>query len=158
MAKASGILGVDHVAVVTSRIEEAEKHYAELFDAQVLFRATTHRGTWVTIDADQGWDEARRRGVRIEGAFLRAGGLTISLLDEKAPGKGGPLNHLGIGCSDAEVRRIKERAKGLGLRFLEDSLEGFKFLDLIGIVWEVSRGMEIKRSGKKLDLRTGSTD
>src|SRR5688572_27969858 len=104
MAQTSGILGVDHVAVVTSRIEEAEKHYAELFEAVVLFRGTTHRGAWVTIDGDGDWNEIRRRGIRIEGSFLRAGGLTIALLDEPAAGKSGPVNHVGIGCADATVR------------------------------------------------------
>jgi catechol 2,3-dioxygenase-like lactoylglutathione lyase family enzyme len=151
----SGILGVDHVAVVTSRVEEAEKHYAELFEARVLFRGATQRGIWVTIDGEEDWTEIRRHGIRIEGSFLRAGGLTISVIDESPPAKTGPINHVGIGCSDAEVRSIKERVKRAGLRILEDGAEGFKFLDGFAVVWEVSRGMELRRSGKRLDLGTG---
>jgi hypothetical protein len=155
VAKASGILGVDHVAVVTSRIEEAERHYAELFSARVGFRVARHRGVWVTIDGEATWEEIGRRAVRIEGSMLRAGGLTISVLDESGQGKAGSINHVGIGCADAEVRRIKEVARKLGLRFLEDSLSSFKFLDHFGVIWEVSRGMDVKASGKRLDLRTG---
>ena len=155
MARASGILGVDHVAVVTSRVEEAEKHYAELFEAHVLFRGATQRGIWVTIDGEEDWTEIRRHGIRIEGSFLRAGGLTISVLDEPPPAKTGPINHVGLGCSDAEVRTIKERVKRAGLRIVEDGPEGFKFPDMFGVLWEVSRGMELRRSGKRLDLGTG---
>ncbi len=154
MAKTSGIIGVDHVAVATARIEEAERHYVDLFGATVLFRGTTVRGVWAAIDGDPGWDEIRRRGIAVDSAFLRAGELTIALLDEPA-GKVGPINHVGIGCSDAEVRRIKDAAERLGLRFLEDSLEGFKILDIFGVTWEVSRGMEIKPPNMRLDLKTG---
>jgi hypothetical protein len=155
MTKASGIIGVDHVAIVTKRIEDAERHYGELFDAEVLFRGTTHRGVWVAINGTPGWDEIRRRGVTVDSAFLRAGGLTIALLGESTGGKAGPVNHVGLGCSDAEVRRIKEAVKRLGLRIVEDSLEGFKFLDMFGVTWEVSRGMETRPPAKRLDLSTG---
>jgi catechol 2,3-dioxygenase-like lactoylglutathione lyase family enzyme len=153
--KASGILGVDHVAVVTSSIREAEAQYGDLFATNVIFRVARYRGDWVTIDAQATWDEIARGRVRIEGSMLRAGGLTISVLDESGQGKAGSINHVGIGCADVEWRRIKEVARKLGLRFLEDSLEAFKFLDGFGVIWEVSRGMDVKASGKRLDLRTG---
>ena len=155
MAKTSGILGVDHVAVVTSRIEEAEEHYADLFGTSVVFRVARHRGVWVTIDGEATWEEIARRAVRIEGSMLRSGGLTISVLDESGQGKTGAINHVGIGATDAEVRRVKEAARKLGLRFLEDSLSSFKILDRFGVIWEVSRGMDVTASGKRLDLRTG---
>ena len=154
MPKQSGIIGVDHVAIATARIEDAERHYAELFGTTVIFRGTTMRGEWAAIDGDPGWDEIRRRGIKVDSAFLRAGPLTIALLDEPG-GKTGPINHVGLGCSDAEVRRIKETAKRLGLRFLEDSLEGFKVLDIFGVTWEISRGMELKPPARRLDLRSG---
>jgi hypothetical protein len=153
--KASGILGVDHVAVVTSRIQEAEGHYGDLFATRVLFRIARHHGEWVTIDGQATWEEIARLRVRIEGSMLRAGGLTISLLDESGQGKTGSINHVGIGCADAEVRRIKEVARRLGLRFLEDGLTSFKFLDGFGVIWEVSRGMDVKGSGRHLDLHSG---
>ena len=155
MTKRSGILGVDHIAVFTARIEEAEAAYVDLFQATVLFRGTTHRDTWVAIDATHPWEEIRRRGIRVEATFLRAGGLTIVIADEPQIGRGGPLNHVGIGTSDGEFRRIKERVRELGLRFREDSLESFKFHDAFGVLWEVSRGAEISRPSKRLDLETG---
>lgn len=155
MPKEPGILGVDHVAIVTARFEEAEEHYKALFDARVLFRGTTLRGVWTVIEGDAGWPEIRRRGVAIDSSFLRAGALTIALLDEGSPGKTGPINHVGIGCTDAEARLIKERAKALGLRFVEDSVEGFKILDRFHVTWEISRGMEFKAGGPRLDLGTG---
>jgi hypothetical protein len=155
VAKASGILGVDHVAVVTSRIHEAEVQYADLFATNVIFRVARHRGEWVTIDGQATWEEIARHRVRVEGSMLRSGGLTISVLDESGQGKTGSINHIGLGCADAEVRRIKEVARRLGLRVLEDGLESCKFIDGFGIIWEVSRGMDVKASGKRLDLRTG---
>lgn len=155
MGKPGGILGVDHVAVVTSRIEEAEGIYGDLFQTRVVFRVAKHRGVWVTIDGEASWQDIARRAVRIEGSMLRAGGLTISVLDESGQGKAGSINHVGLGCADAEVRRIKEVARKLGLRFFEDSLDSFKFLDAFGVIWEVSRGMDVKASGKRLDLKTG---
>ncbi|MFY9586600.1 MAG: VOC family protein [Actinomycetota bacterium] len=157
MAKPSGIIGVDHVAIATARIEQAERHYGELFGATVLFRGTTVRGVWAAIDGDPGWDEIKRRGITVDSAFLRAGPLTIALLDEPG-GKTGPINHVGLGCSDAEVRRIGEAARRLGLRFLEEGLEGFKILDVFGVTWEISRGMDVKPPAKRLDLTTGRID
>lgn len=154
MPKSSGIIGVDHVAIATARIEEAEKHYAELFGAVVLWRSTIVRGEWATIDGDPGWDEIHRHRIKVDSAFLRAGALTIALIDEPA-GKAGPVNHVGVGCSDPEARRIKETAKRLGLRFLEDSLEGFKIIDAIGVTWEISRGTDVKGPAKRLDLGSG---
>ncbi|MEX2554276.1 MAG: VOC family protein [Actinomycetota bacterium] len=156
MAKTSGILGVDHVAVFTARIERAESHYGDLFGATVLFRATTHHGTWVAIDADATWDQIRRRGLRVEASFLRAGVVTIIAADEPSPGKGGPLNHVGLGTGDAEFKRIRDRVRALGLREHEGDSDTFKFRDELGVLWEVSRGMEAAhRPPKRLDLGTG---
>lgn len=156
MAKASGILGVDHVAVFTARIEEAEQHYAALFGTAILFRGTTHQGAWVGVDGDAGWDDIRRRGVRIEASFLRVGGLTIVVADEPSPGKGGPLNHVGIGCSDPEFKRMRDQVRAMGLREHEGDADTFKFRDALGVLWEVSRGMEAAhRPPKRLDLGTG---
>jgi len=155
MAKTSGILGVDHVAVFTPRMEEAEGFYRDVFQATLLFRATTHRGTWAAIDAAYTWDEIRARGVRVEASFLRAGGLTIIVSDEASPATRGVLDHVGIGCGDAEVRRVKERVRVLGLKMPEESPGGFKFRDPFGVTWEVSRGMEAAKRPPDLDLGTG---
>ncbi len=155
MTKASGILGVNHVAVFTSRIEDAETLYAELFGAAVLFRGTTLRGEWVGIDPSHGWDDIRRRGVRIEASFLRAGGLTIAVADEPS-GKLGPINHVGIGCSEPEFRRIKEMTRRRGWRVTEEEHASFKFVDELGVIWEICRGMtSAERPSKTLDLGSG---
>lgn len=156
MARTSGILGVNHVAVFTSRLEEAERHYGSLFQAAVLFRGMTHTGSWVGIDGDASWDDVRRRGLRVESTFLRAGGVTIIVTDEPSPGKGGPLNHIGIGTSDTEFKRIRDQVRALGLREHESGSDTFKFRDEFGVLWEVSRGMEAAhRPPKRLDLGTG---
>ncbi len=156
MPKASGILGVDHVAVFTPRLEHAESHYAAIFGADVLFRGTNHQGVWVAIDGDASWEDVRRRGLRVESTFLRAGGVTIIVTDETSPGKDGPLNHVGIGCSDAEFKRIRDQVRALGLREHESSSDAFKFRDDLGVLWEASRGMEAAhKPTKRLDLGTG---
>lgn len=156
MAKTSGILGVDHIAVFTSRLEDAERHYAALFGATVLFRGLMHKGEWVAVDGDAAWEDVRRRGLRVESTFLRAGGVTIIVTDEPTGGKDAPLNHVGIGTSDAEFKRIREQVRALGLREHESGSDTFKFRDQLGVLWEVSRGMEAAhRPPKKLDLGTG---
>jgi catechol 2,3-dioxygenase-like lactoylglutathione lyase family enzyme len=156
VAKASGILGVDHVAVFTARLEDAETHYAALFGATVLFRGMMHKGSWVGIDGDASWDDVRKRGLRVESTFLRAGSVTIIVTDEASSGKDGPLNHIGIGTSDAEFKRIRDQVRGLGLREHEGGSDTFKFRDRFGVLWEVSRGMEAAhRPPKRLDLGTG---
>ena len=155
MPKVSGIIGVDHVAVFTGRVEETERHYEELFDAVVLFRVTQYRGTWATIDRGYGWQEIKRRGVKVDSTFMRAGGLTIAISAERSSGKEGPVNHVGIGCSDPEFRRIRAQAGALELRFLEDGLTMFKFVDRFGVIWEVSRGMEPAPPATRLDIGTG---
>ena len=155
MAKASGILGVNHVGVFTSRIEEAEKHYAELFGTVVLFRGTTYRGNWVGIDPAYGWEEIRRRGLRVEASFMRAGELTVIVADSPAD-KSGPINHVGIGCSEGEFRRIKELVRMRGLRMPEEEAEAFKFVDELGLIWEICRGMDsAARPANMLDLGSG---
>ena len=156
MAKASGILGVDHVAVFTSKIELAEQHYGELFGATVLFRGTTHRGTWVGIDAAYGWDDIRKRGIRVQTSFLRAGEVTIVVSDEPHADKPGALNHVGIGCSEPEFRRIKELVRKKGMRVIEEGNDGFKFIDALGLIWDVDRGMDAaKRPERMLDIFSG---
>jgi len=156
VAKPSGILGVDHVAVFTSKIEHAEQHYGELFGATVLFRGTTHRGIWVGIDAAYGWDDMRKRGIRVQASFLRAGGATIIVSDEPAAEKTGPLNHVGLGCSEHEFRRIKELVRAKGLRVLEEGADGFKFIDELGLIWDVNRGMDAAKPPEKmLDIFSG---
>jgi catechol 2,3-dioxygenase-like lactoylglutathione lyase family enzyme len=156
MAKTSGILGVDHVAVFTSKIEQAEAHYGELFGATVLFRGATHRGTWVGIDAAYGWGDIRKRGIRVQASFLRAGAVTIIVSDEPAGDKTGALNHVGIGCSDAEFRRIKDLVRAKGLRVVEEGADGFKFIDELGLIWDVNKGMDAaKRPEKMLDIFSG---
>ncbi|MGH2727140.1 MAG: hypothetical protein ACRDKS_09200 [Actinomycetota bacterium] len=156
MTKGPGILGVDHVAVFTARLEEAEAHYGLLFSAEVLFRGTTHQGAWVAIDGDASWVDVRRRGLRVESTFLRAGAVTIIATDDASPGRGGPLNHIGIGCSDAEFKRIRDQVRALELREHESSSDAFKFRDEFGVLWEVSRGMEAAhKPAKRLDLGTG---
>ena len=156
MAKAPGILGVDHLAVFTSQIEQAEQHYGELFGAQVLFRGTTHRGTWVGIDAAYGWDDIRKRGIRVKASFLRAGAVTIIVSDEPHAEKPGSLNHVGIGCSEPEHRRIKELVRAKGLRVIEEGIDGFKFIDALGLIWDVNRGMDAaKRPEHMLDIFSG---
>ena len=156
MARTSGILGVNHIAVFTSRLEEAEQHYASLFGASVLFRGTTHKGEWVAIDGDAAWEDVRRRGLRVEATFLRAGGVTIIAADEPSPGKDGPLNHVGVGVGDAEFKRIRDTVRSMGLREHESEANSFKFRDALGVLWEVSRGMEAAhRPPRKLDLGTG---
>jgi len=155
MAKTSGIQGVDHIAIFTSRVEQAERLYVELFGARVLFRGTTLRGEWVGIDPTHGWDDIRRRGLTVQASFLRAGGLTVIVSDERT-GKLGPINHAGIGCTEPEYKRIKQLVGQRSYRVLERGADGFKFVDEIGVIWEVSRGMEAaRRPAKMLDLRTG---
>jgi hypothetical protein len=155
MAKTSGILGVDHVAVFTKHIREAERHYAELFEAVVLFRLVIHRGSSVGVDAAFGWDAIARQGLRVSSSFLRAGGLTLIVSDEPA-GKDGPLNHVGIGCAEPEFRRIRELVRDRRLRVLEEGAGGFKFVDELGLIWEIGRGMEAaRRPDTMLDLGTG---
>jgi catechol 2,3-dioxygenase-like lactoylglutathione lyase family enzyme len=156
MAKASGILGVDHVAVFTPKLEEAERHYADLFGTTVLFRGTMHRGTWVGIDPAYSWDDIRKRGIRVQASFLRAGGVTIIVSDEPHGDKTGPLNHVGIGCSEPEFRRIKDLVRSKGLRVLEEGADGFKFIDELGLIWDVNRGMDAaKRPKDMLDIFSG---
>jgi catechol 2,3-dioxygenase-like lactoylglutathione lyase family enzyme len=159
VAKTSGILGVDHIAVFTPRLEEAERHYAALFGAAVLFRGLTHQGSWVSVDGDASWDDVRRRGLRLESTFLRAGSVTIIVSDEPAPSKDGPLNHVGIGTSDGEFKRIRDQVRALGLREHEGGSDTFKFRDRFGVLWEVSRGMEAAhRPPKRLDLGSGRVE
>ena len=156
MAKPSGILGVDHVGVFTPRIREGETLYAELFGAVVLFRGVTYRGSWVAVDAGYGWDDIARKGLKVSNSFLRAGGLTLILSDEPAAPRPGPVNHVGIGCGDTEFRRIRELVRERRYRVLEEGADGFKFIDELGLIWDVDRGMEAaKRPEKMLDLDSG---
>jgi len=156
VAKASGILGVDHVAVFTSRIREAEEIYGELFGAAVLHRGVTFRGVWQAVDARYGWDDFAKRGLKVEASFMRAGALTLVVSDEPAGPRPGTLNHVGIGCSDAELKRIRELVRERRWRVLEEGADGFKFIDPIGVTWDADRGMDAAKPPEKmLDLDSG---
>ena len=156
MARGSGITGIQHVAVLTPRLEQAETHYAQLFEAEVVFRSGLYEGEWVGVDARHDWETIRRsRLLKIQMTFLRAGALTIAAIDEPA-GKDGALGHVCLECTDAEMRRIREQVTALGLREHRDAPGVFRFRDELGALWEVARAKEeAHRPARTLDLGTG---
>jgi catechol 2,3-dioxygenase-like lactoylglutathione lyase family enzyme len=155
VSKTSGIIGVNHVAIFTPKVREGEAFYTELFGATVLHRGVTFRGSWVAIDAAYSWDDIARRGLVVENSFMRAGGLTLIVSNEPG-GKLGPINHVGIGCTEPEYRRIRELVRRRGSRVVEEGAEGFKFVDDLGVIWEITRGMDAaKRPEAVLDLGSG---
>ena len=156
MARGSGITGIQHVAVLTSRLEQAETHYSELFEAEVVFRSGLYEGDWLGVDANHDWESIRRsRLLKIQMTLLRAGALTIAAIDAPT-GKDGALGHVCLVCTDAEGRRIKEQVAGLGLREHRDAPGVFRFRDGFGAMWEISRqGEEPHRPPHTLDLGTG---
>lgn len=159
MAKPSGILGVNHVAVHTSRIEEGEGLYADLFGADVQYRAGQYGGEWVAIDAKEGWDAIRRtRRLSVHVSLVRAGPLTIALIDEPT-GRAGPLGHVCLTVTDQMQKLIRERAKALELREIPGEPGGFRFRDRLGVIWEIAREREaFHRPERRLDLGTGRVD
>jgi catechol 2,3-dioxygenase-like lactoylglutathione lyase family enzyme len=155
VAKPPGITGIQHVAVLTPRLENAERHYADLFDAAVQFRTAIHEGEWVAIDPRHDWEAIRRARVQIHMSFLRAGALTVAVINEPG-GPSGPLGHVCIECTDAEARRIRDRVRALGLRVPRDEPGTFRFRDEFGVHWEVTRDRDgAHRPSKRLDLGTG---
>jgi catechol 2,3-dioxygenase-like lactoylglutathione lyase family enzyme len=156
VARGSGITGVQHVAVLTPRLEQAEAHYRELFEAEVVFRSGVYEGEWVAVDARHDWEAIRRsRLLKIHMTFLRAGALTIAAMDEPA-GKDGALGHVCLACTEAELRRIREQVGALGLREHRDAPGVFRFRDTFGVLWEATRlNEEAHRPSRTLDLGTG---
>ena len=156
MAKAPGIAGVQHVAVLTPHLEQAESHYRDLFEAEVSFRAGVYEGEWVAVEARYDWDTIRRsRLLKVHMSLLRAGGLTIAAVDEPG-GKDGALGHVCLACTDVEGRRIREQVTALGLREHRDAPGVFRFRDAFGVLWEIVRHDEQPhRPSRTLDLGTG---
>jgi len=156
VAKTSGITGIQHVAVLTPRLEEAEEHYRELFEAEVAFRSGVYEGDWVAVDARHDWEAIRRsRLLKIHMTFLRAGALTIAAIDEPA-GRDGALGHVCLSCTEAELRRIRDQVRALGLREHRDAPGVFRFRDLFGVLWEATRANEVAhRPSRSLDLGSG---
>jgi len=154
--KLSGITGIQHVAVLTPRLEEAEKHYAVLFEAEVVFRSGVYEGESVTIDPSHDWEAIRRsRLLKVHMSSLRSGALTIAVIDEPS-GKDGAIGHVCIACSDAEGRRIRDQVSALGLREHRDAPSVFRFRDAFGVLWELARSNEeAHRPSRRLDLGTG---
>jgi len=156
VAKVPGISGIQHVAVLTARLEEAEKHYSTLFETKVVFRCGTYEGEWVAVDPGHDWETIRRsRLLKVQMTLLRAGALTIAAIDAPA-GRDGALGHVCLLCTDAEGRRIKEQVGAMGLREHRDAPGVFRFRDAFGAMWEISRqDEEPHRPSRTLDLGTG---
>jgi catechol 2,3-dioxygenase-like lactoylglutathione lyase family enzyme len=156
VAKGPGITGIQHVAVLTPRLEDAERHYAQLFEAEVQFRSGAYEGDEVAVDARYDWETIRRsRLLKLHATFLRAGALTIVAMDEPA-GKDGALGHVCIACTDPELRRIREQVGALGLREYRDAPGVFRFRDAFGVLWEAARSNEeAHRPSRTLDLGSG---
>jgi catechol 2,3-dioxygenase-like lactoylglutathione lyase family enzyme len=155
VSRSSGITGIEHIAVVTRRIEEAEAHYGDLFNAVVAFRTALYEGDWVAIEAQHDWEAIRRARLKIQMSFLRAGALTIAVTAETAD-KDGPLGHACLACTDAGYRRIRDRVRALRLREHREPLGTFRFVDAFGVRWEILRpGDEPHRPPRRLDLRSG---
>jgi catechol 2,3-dioxygenase-like lactoylglutathione lyase family enzyme len=155
VSRASGITGVEHVAIVTRRIEEAESHYGDLFEAVVVFRSALYEGQWVAIDASHSWEAVRRARLKIQVSMLRAGALTIAVTADSAD-KAGPIGHVCLACTDTAYRRIRERVRALRLREHPQPLGTFRFIDAFGVRWELLRpGDQPHRPPRTLDLRSG---
>ncbi len=61
-----------HVALYADDLRAAERFYARVFAAEVLFReAVDANGVWHTLPLDSGWDDAARAGVELGMVALR---------------------------------------------------------------------------------------
>ena len=155
MARGSGITGIQHVAVLTPHVEEAEEHYATLFHAETQFRTTTVAGEVVLIDRRHGWDAIHAAGVKVNMSYMQAGSLTLAVIDE-APGREGALGHVCLACTEQELKRIREAVRDLELREHRDAPGVFRFRDAFGVLWEATHAADVAhRPDRKLDLGTG---
>ncbi len=126
-----------HVALVVSPLRQAEEFYRALFALDVAFRETQVAGTWYTLPADAGWEEAEAADIYVGLCVLYRGAFTLALEDGSC-GAGGRLSHLGVQVDAQDLERLRALAPTLGCRVIRDGHDLLIFDDPYEVRWELT--------------------
>src|SRR5260370_42077571 len=68
-----------HIALLVSRLRQAEEFYRTLFALEVAFREAETADGWDTLPSDAGWDDAEAAGVSLGLGSLHRKAFTLTL-------------------------------------------------------------------------------
>jgi catechol 2,3-dioxygenase-like lactoylglutathione lyase family enzyme len=139
-------LACKYIALHVPDLRSAEDFYRGVFGVELLFRETERDGTWWTLPAARGWDDAVAAGVEICMVALGRDDFVLALL-AGAP-RPGAVYEVSLGLAPDEVDSLRERAPD-GLDLLE-SADGFmRFEDPFGFRWVLQHpDAEFRSSGQ----------
>jgi catechol 2,3-dioxygenase-like lactoylglutathione lyase family enzyme len=153
---------VTHLALRVADLRQAEEFYTALFDLEVAFREAEVADGWRTLPEGAGWRDAQAAGISLDLSVLHRDALSLALeRAEEGFVAGERLSHVGLEISDAEMRRLRQAAPGLGCR-VEQPRPGLLLLDdPYGVRWELTTAYKLQIpatvTGRWLDVSRHDT-
>jgi len=148
---ALAVRALTHVALRVPDLRAAERFYTALLGREPAFREAEDDGTWYTLPAGTGWEDALAAGVEPSMCMIRWEGFAIALVEE--PGAAtvdGPVDHVGLMADEEDLERIRALADELGLRVPYQRGGLVTVEDPYGLCWEVSLSGGLASQGERL--------
>jgi catechol 2,3-dioxygenase-like lactoylglutathione lyase family enzyme len=135
-----------YIALYVPDLRAAEEFYGRAFAMDVLFRETERDGSWWTLPAEQGWDEALAAGVEVRMVALRRDDFVLALFPgAPAPGTVHETS-LGLAADDVDGWRARPPDGAI----IVEQRDGFvRFDDPFGLRWVLQDSqLEFRGSGE----------
>ena len=125
-----------HLALFVHDLHQEEAFYRQAFGLEVLFReAEGEDGTWGTLPAGKGWEEADAAGIEIGMVALGRDGFVLPLFPGRPPP--GAILEIGIVVPPEEIEPIRSRLPD-GAVIRRHEYDDLIFEDPFGFVWHVN--------------------
>lgn len=130
--------GLHHLVLLVPDVPEAEEFYAELFDADVLFREGALDGEPGTLPEGVEWTDALSSGVDPYMSFLGRGEFYLALAGADRDGDAGRLDHVALAVDDEALESIAGRARELGCSVDRNADHQLFVDDRYDVRWELN--------------------
>jgi catechol 2,3-dioxygenase-like lactoylglutathione lyase family enzyme len=137
-----------YIALHVPDLRAAESFYRDAFGIELLFREShDEHGTWHTLRAGLGWDDADARGIGVDMVAVGRNGFVLALF-RGAPARG-TLYEVSLGVEPAELEALQARTAELAT-VVESRPELLRFDDPFGFRWVVQRADTSFRSSGEI--------
>lgn len=141
------LYGLHHLVLrAGDDLPAAERHYADLFGFDVLFREGVLDGEFGAVPDGADWEDATDAGVEPRMSFLGRDDVALALVAEPGDADAGRLDHVALAVDDAERETVGERARERGFEARERDHATF-VVDGYGVEWELNASSSPPETG-----------
>ena len=134
-----------HVAIVVSRLRDAEEYYRHVFGMELIGReAEGDDGESYSLPSDREWDDAEAAGIELGFVALRRGEAILALL--RGPASPGQVYAIGIVMSELDIAGIRARLPPHA-EVVGDRPGYLEFVDPFGVRWQISTDRRFRMAG-----------